>query len=226
LDSNAIKVRLAPSILSADLGHLAENIQELERTGDVDRIHIDVMDGVFVPNLSFGSLIVAAVRRATDLPLDVHLMTIDPGKYYATYVNSGATSLTVHVEACPHLHRDLTEIQRLGARAGVAINPGTSICTLDAVLNTVDLVLVMSVNPGFGGQTFISSSLSKIARIRTMLDRDTAIADLAVDGGVGPANALQIVRAGATVLIAGSSVFLNPNGIGAGVADLRKSVTG
>ena len=226
MDSGVLKVRLAPSILSADFGRLAENIRELEQTGDVDRIHIDVMDGVFVPNLSFGSLIVAAVRRATSLPLDVHLMTVDPVKYYATFVESGATSLIVHVEACPHVHRDLTEIRRLGARAGVAINPGTSIFALDAVLDLVDVVLVMSVNPGFGGQKFISSSLSRIARIRTMLDRASASAELAVDGGVGPANALQIVRAGANVLIAGSSVFQNPNGIGAGVADLRKSVAG
>ena len=226
VDSDAIKVQLAPSILSADFGRLAEHIRELERTGDVDRIHIDVMDGVFVPNLSFGSLILAAVRRATNLPLDVHLMTIDPAKYYAVFVDSGATSLTVHVEACPHLHRDLTEIRRLGAGAGVAINPGTSIGSLDAVLDIVDVVLVMSVNPGFGGQKFIPSSLSRIARVRMMLDRATASADLAVDGGVGPGNALEIVRAGANVLIAGSSVFLNPNGVEAGVADLRKSVNG
>jgi ribulose-phosphate 3-epimerase len=223
--SDAKKVRLAPSILSADFGHLAENIQELERTGDVDRIHIDVMDGLFVPNLSFGTLIVAAVRRATSIPLDVHLMTVDPGRYYATYVDSGATSLTVHVEACPHLNRDLTEIRRLGARAGVAINPGTPVGSLDAVLGAVDIVLVMSVNPGFGGQKFIASSLDKVGRVRRLLDRAGSRADIAVDGGVGPVNARQLVDAGANVLIAGSSVFSNPLGIGAGVAALRRSVT-
>jgi len=225
VESNAARVRLAPSILSADFGNLAENIRELERSGDVDRIHIDVMDGVFVPNLSFGSLILAAVRRATKLPLDVHLMTIEPAKYYAIFADGGANSLTVHIEACPHLHRDLTEIRRLGAKAGVAINPGTSITTLDAVLDIVDIVLVMSVDPGFGGQKFIASTRSKISRIRTMLDLAATSADLAVDGGIGPANAQDIVRAGANVLIAGSSVFLHPNGIAAGVADLRKSVS-
>jgi len=224
VDTNLKTVRLAPSILSADFGRLAENIQELDRTGDVDRIHIDVMDGLFVPNLSFGTLILAAVRRATSIPLDVHLMIVDPGRYYAAFVDSGATSLTVHVEACPHLNRDLGEIRRLGARAGVALNPGTSVCALDSVLDALDVVLIMSVNPGFGGQKFIPSSITKITRIRALLDQSGARADVAVDGGVGSGNARQIVQAGANVLIAGSSVFHNPKGIGAGLADLRNAL--
>lgn len=223
--SDAPRVRLAPSILSADFGHLAENIQELERTQDVDRIHIDVMDGLFVPNLSFGALIVAAARRATSLPLDVHLMTVDPGRTYSTYVDSGASNLTVHLEACPHINRELTDIRRLGARAGVAINPGTPVSSLDAILDDLDIVLVMSVNPGYGGQKFIPSSLEKIRRVRYILAAAGSLADVAVDGGVGPGNARQLIAAGANVLIAGSSVFSNPFGIGAGVAELRKSVT-
>lgn len=226
MNADQNKVRLAPSILSADFGHLAENVQELDRTGHVDRIHVDVMDGLFVPNLSFGTPIVAAVRRATSTPLDVHLMIVDPGRYYSVFVESGATSLTVHVEACPHLNRDLTEIRRLGARAGVAINPGTSVCTLEEVLDSVDVILVMSVNPGFGGQKFIPSTLAKITRIRELLDRVGSNAEIAVDGGIGPGNARQIVEAGANVLIAGSSVFQNPKGIAAGIADLRSSIAG
>jgi ribulose-phosphate 3-epimerase len=226
VDANQPHVRLAPSILSADFGQLAENVRELDRTGEVDRIHIDVMDGMFVPNLSFGSLIIAAVRRATTLPLDVHLMTVDPGRYYAGYVDSGATSLTVHVEACPHLNRDLTEIRRLGARAGVAINPGTPVGALDAVFGDLDVVLVMSVNPGFGGQKFIGSSLDKLSRVRQRLAEAGSVVDIAVDGGIGPENAREVVDAGATVLIAGSSVFSHPRGLGAGLAALRQAVGG
>jgi ribulose-phosphate 3-epimerase len=226
VEGSPSRVRLAPSILSADFGQLAENVRELDRSGEVDRIHIDVMDGMFVPNLSFGSLIIAAVRRATTLPLDVHLMTVDPGRYYAGFVDSGATSLTVHVEACPHLNRDLTEIRRLGARAGVAINPGTPVGSIDAVLGDLDVVLVMSVNPGFGGQKFINSSLDKISRVRDALQQAGSIVDIAVDGGVGPANAREIVEAGASVLIAGSSVFTHPQGLGAGLGALRQAADG
>src|SRR5205814_5155666 len=141
------------------------------------------------PNLSFGPMVVAAIRRATRLPLDVHLMLVEPGRYYAAFVDSGASSLTVHVEACPHLERDLAEIRRLGCRAGVSINPGTTPVLIDSVLDGVDLVLVMSVNPGFGGQAFIPASLSKIARVRELLDRSGVPIDLAVDGGIGPTTA-------------------------------------
>ncbi|MGH2458363.1 MAG: ribulose-phosphate 3-epimerase, partial [Chloroflexota bacterium] len=148
-------VKLAPSILAADFGRLTEQVQEIERAGDVDRVHVDVMDGRFVPNLSFGPMIVSVVRRATRLPLDVHLMIVEPGRYYQAFVDSGANLLTVHVEACPHLYRDLEEIRKLGCRAGVAINPGTSPILIDSVLDVADVILVMSVSPGFGGQQFI-----------------------------------------------------------------------
>ena len=217
-------VKLAPSILAADFGRLAEQVQEVERAGDVDRLHVDVMDGLFVPNLSFGPMIVAAIRRATRLPLDVHLMMVDPGRYYGAFVDSGANALTVHVEACPHIYRDLEDIRKRGCRAGVALNPGTSPLLIDSVLDVTDIVLVMSVSPGFGGQQFIPSSLAKIRRVREMLDRAGSSADLSVDGGVGPDTAGAIVAAGATVLVAGSAIFHHPTGIARGVHDLRASI--
>src|SRR5579885_3269453 len=197
-------VKLAPSILAADFGRLTEQVQEIERAGDVDRIHVDVMDGMFVPNLSFGPIIVAAIRRATRLPLDVHLMMVEPGRYYQAFVDSGANALTVHVEACPHLYRDLEEIRQRGCRAGVAINPGTSPVTIDSVLDLAEIILVMSVSPGFGGQQFIPSSVGKIERVRRMLDETGSEADLAVDGGIAPPTAGRAVAAGANVLVAGS----------------------
>ena len=215
------EIKLAPSILAADFGRLAEQVQEVERAGGVDRVHVDVMDGVFVPNLSFGPMIVAAMRRATRLPLDVHLMMVDPGRYYPAFVDAGANALTVHVEACPHLYRDLEEIRRHGCRAGVALNPGTTPTLIDSVLDVADLVLVMSVSPGFGGQRFIPTSVEKIRRIRAMLDRAGSNADLSVDGGIAPPTAGEVVRAGANVLVAGSAIFHHPKGIAAGLRELR-----
>jgi ribulose-phosphate 3-epimerase len=219
-----IRVRLAPSILTADFGRLADQVAELDRSGLIDRVHVDVMDGLFVPNLSFGPLIVQAVRRATSVPLDVHLMIVEPARYYAAYVASGASYLTVHAEACPHLNRDLTEIRRLGARPGVAINPGTSPCLIDSVLDVADVVLVMTVNPGFGGQTFIPSSVEKIRRVRRMLDAAGSAAELSVDGGISPATARLVIDAGANVLVSGSAVFQHPGGLAAGLADLRRAI--
>lgn len=216
-------VRLAPSILAADFGRLAEQVAELDRAGDVDRIHVDVMDGVFVPNLSFGQTIVQVVRRNTRLPLDVHLMIVEPGRYLASFAESGANGLIVHVEACPHLARDLAEIRRLGARAGVAINPGTTPVLIDSALDLLDEVLVMSVNPGFGGQRFISSSVEKIRRVRAMLDAAASPADLAVDGGVATGTAGAVVGAGADVLVAGSAVFQHRGGIAAALRELREA---
>jgi ribulose-phosphate 3-epimerase len=216
-------VAVAPSILAADFGRLAEQVQEVDRTGEADRLHLDVMDGRFVPNISFGPLVVAAVRKATRLPLDVHLMIVDPGRYLPAFVDSGADCLTVHVEACPHLDRDLAEIHRLGARAGVAINPGSTPLLIDSVLSALDLVLVMSVNPGFGGQKFIPSSIAKIERVRAMLDGAGSTAVLSVDGGIGPETAGAVVRAGATMLVAGSAVFQNSEGIAAGLRALRQA---
>ncbi|MBX6771764.1 MAG: ribulose-phosphate 3-epimerase [Chloroflexi bacterium] len=216
-----MRIKLAPSILAADFGRLAEQVQEIERAGEADQIHVDVMDGLFVPNLSFGPMIVAAIRQATNLPLDVHLMMVDPSRYYDAFVASGANALTVHVEACPHLYRDLEEIRRRGCRAGVALNPGSSPLLLDSVLDLADIILVMSVSPGFGGQQFIPSSVEKIRRIRRMLDDAGSPADLSVDGGVTPSVAGEIVRAGATVLVAGSAVFHHPKGVEAGLRELR-----
>lgn len=214
-------VVLAPSILAADFGRLTEQVQELDRAGDVDRIHVDIMDGMFVPNISFGPEIVHVIRRATQLPLDVHLMIVEPARYYEAFKESGADFLTVHVEACPHLNRDLTEIKRLGCRAGVALNPATSPVLIDSALDATDVVLVMSVNPGFGGQKFIPSSLEKIARIRGMLTAVGSQAEISVDGGVGPGTAGSVVRAGATVLVAGSAVFRNPRGVKEAIRELR-----
>lgn len=218
-------VRLAPSILAADFGRLAEQVAELDRAPDVDRVHVDVMDGVFVPNISFGPMIVQVIRRNTRLPLDVHLMIVDPSRYLASIADSGANGMIVHVEACPHLERDLEEIRRLGAKAGVAINPGTSPVLIDSVLGVLDEVLVMSVNPGFGGQEFLPAALEKIRRVRAMLDAAGASADLAVDGGIGPGTTERVVRAGADVLIAGSAVFGNPKGVGAALQALRQAAT-
>lgn len=219
-----MEIKLAPSILAADFGRLTEQVQEIERAGDVDRIHVDVMDGRFVPNLSFGPMVVSVIRRATRLPLDLHLMIVEPGQYYPAYVDSGANALTVHLEACPHLYRDLEEIRRLGSRAGVAVNPGTAASSLEAVLDVAEIILVMSVSPGFGGQAFIPGSVAKIARIRGLLDAAGSTADLAVDGGIGPATAGDVVKAGANVLVAGSSVFHHPDGVAAGLRALRRSV--
>lgn len=219
----AAHVLLAPSILAADFGRLREQVQELDRAGGVDRIHVDVMDGVFVPNLSFGPMIVKVIRDATRLPLDVHLMMVDPGRYYAAFQESGADFLTVHVEACPHLDRDLAEIRRRGMRAGVAINPGTTPVLLDSVLQALDLILVMSVNPGFGGQQFIESSVAKIARVRAMLDAAGSSADISVDGGISPATAPRVVASGANVLVAGSAIFRHSSGIGEAIAELRRA---
>ncbi len=217
-------VLIAPSILTADFGRLTEQIHEIEAAGGVDRIHVDVMDGVFVPNITMGPVIVSAIRRATALPLDVHLMIVEPGRYLATFVDAGANGLTIHVEGSHHLNRDLVEIRRLGARSGVALNPGTSPITIDSVLDDVDLVLVMSVNPGFGGQKLIRSAIGKIARIRAMLDLVSSPAELEVDGGISALTAPDAVRAGANVLVAGSAILQHPEGIAAGVDAIRRAI--
>jgi ribulose-phosphate 3-epimerase len=222
MDSKA-RVALAPSILSADFGRLGEQVQEIDRSGLADRIHVDVMDGVFVPDISFGALIVGAVRRATSLPIDVHLMITQPGRHLATFLDAGATYVTVHVEASPHLHRDLTDIRRLGGRPGVAINPGTSTVAIDAVVELVDVILVMTVDPGYGGQKFIGNGLARVRALRQLRDRLNPLADVSVDGGVGPANAGAVVEAGGTVLVAGSAVFGNPAGIAAGLTELARA---
>jgi len=217
------KITIAPSILSADFARLGEQIRELD-AGGADWIHIDVMDGQFVPNITFGPLIVSAVRPHTSLPLDIHLMIAQPDRYLKDFIKAGADRVTVHVETCPHLHRSVAAIKELGALAGVALNPGTSLATLDEILPYVDLVLIMSVNPGFGGQSYIPTSTAKIRRLRAMLDTIGSSAELEVDGGVAPATVGAVVGAGASVLVAGSAVFANGD-IAGNIARLRERAT-
>jgi ribulose-phosphate 3-epimerase len=197
---------IAPSILSADFGRLADEVRAVDSAG-ADWIHVDVMDGRFVPNLTIGPLVVEAVRKATEKPLDVHLMVVEPDSMLADFAAAGADGLTVHAEATVHLHRSLQRIRALGKRAGVSLNPHTPEDVLDYVLPDVDLVLVMSVNPGFGGQAFIPSQVEKIRRIRKKFDDAGLSVDIEVDGGIKPGTAHQVVAAGANVLVAGSAVF-------------------
>jgi ribulose-phosphate 3-epimerase len=197
---------VAPSILSADFGSLGDEIRAVERAG-ADWIHVDVMDGRFVPNITIGPLVVAAARAATRLPLDVHLMIVEPDRHLEAFAEAGADLIVVHAETCPHLHRTLQRIRDLGARPGVAFNPSTPLSGLPFVLELVDLVLLMTVNPGFGGQQFISSVLPKVREARALIDDSGLRIDLEVDGGVGPKTAWQVLEAGANVLVAGNAVF-------------------
>jgi ribulose-phosphate 3-epimerase len=215
---------IAPSILSADFGYLARDIQAAEAAG-AHWIHVDVMDGRFVPNLTIGPLVTAAVRRATTLPLDVHLMMEGPERYLGEFVNAGADRITVHQETCPHLHRTLQQIRELGALPGVALNPSTPVESIREVVPHLDLVLIMTVNPGFGGQAYIRSSTDKIRRARDLLDElGREDVPLQVDGGVDPSTAPEVVGAGAQVLVAGSAVFGHPGGVRDGVRSLVTAV--
>ena len=211
---------LAPSILAADFTKLGEEIRAAESAG-ADWIHVDVMDGRFVPNISMGQFIVEACRRVTQLPLDVHLMIEKPEEHLETFAKAGASRLTVHVETCPHIHRTLQFIKSLGCEAGVTLNPGTTVGAIEPVLGEADLVLVMSVNPGFGGQEFIPESYARITEIRKKLDALGSSAWLEVDGGVSEETIRQLKEAGATAFVAGTSVFKHPQGIEAGVRALR-----
>ena len=199
-------VMIAPSILSADFNRLGEEIKAVEAAG-ADVIHIDVMDGHFVPNITIGPLIVKAVRKVTGLPLDVHLMITSPDRYLQDFIDAGADWVTVHVEACTHLHRTLSYIRSQGKKAGAVLNPATSLSTLEYVLADVDLVMLMSVNPGFGGQSFIESSLGKIATLRRMLDAVNPGAGIEVDGGISPGTIGKVAAAGANIFVAGSAVY-------------------
>lgn len=201
-----MKARIAPSILSADFGHLAEEIRMCEE-GGADVIHLDVMDGRFVPNLTFGEKVVSAARKATTLPLDVHMMVVEPEKYFDSFAGAGATGMTIHVEAAPHLQRQLARIRELGCLAGVAVNPGTSLVGVREVAADLDLLLIMTVNPGFGGQDFIPGSVDKVKRARKLLDEQNSHAALEVDGGIGRDTIEKVWRAGADTFVAGNAVF-------------------
>ena len=217
------QIKLAPSILSANFARLGEQVAEATKAG-ADYIHIDVMDGHFVPSITVGASVVAAIRQATNLPLDVHLMIEAPELQITQFADAGADIITVHIEACPHIHRVVQAIKELGVKAGVALNPGTPIDTLKEVLPSLDLVLVMTVNPGFGGQTFIDGMLDKVARLRTELDKKGLITELEVDGGINAEVAPKVVSAGARVLVAGAAVFNSEQTIEEALQRIRASL--
>jgi ribulose-phosphate 3-epimerase len=220
----APELLISPSILSADLGRLGEEIRDAEAAG-VDWIHVDVIDGRFAPNLTMGTPIVKAARRATTLPLDVHLMIVEPERYIDAFAAAGADIISIHVEACTHLQRALSQIRALGKRAGVVLNPSTHESAIEYVMEDVDMVLVMSVNPGFSGQSFLPSQLKKIERIATWIAASGCKVDLEVDGGVAPDTIRSVVNAGANVLVAGAAVF-GQTDRKAAVASLRRAARG
>jgi ribulose-phosphate 3-epimerase len=216
-------IKLAPSILAADFARLGEQVKEAEAAG-ADRIHVDVMDGHFVPNISMGPVVVKALRPITRLPLEVHLMIEEPDRYLDAFAQAGADALEVHVEGAINLHRTLQHIRHLGKKVGVVLNPATSPVMLAEVLSDVDIVLVMTVNPGFGGQEFITNTLGKIRRVSQMIDQIRPEADLEVDGGIEPHTAPQAVQAGARVLVAGSAIFGAADGVAAAMERLKAAV--
>lgn len=217
------QIKISPSILSANFARLGEHVKEAEDAG-VDYIHVDVMDGHFVPNITIGPLIVKALRPVTKLPLDVHLMIENPERYIEDFAQAGADIITVHQETCPHLHRTLQQIHNLGIRAGVSLNPSTPSSTLAEIITEVDLILVMSVNPGFGGQSYIPACTGKIEKLRSMLDVCGSSADLEVDGGVNVDNVCEVIGAGANAFVAGSAVFNDRHSVAENVQLLRKKI--
>jgi ribulose-phosphate 3-epimerase len=217
------QIKIAPSILSADFARLGEHVEEATR-GGADYIHVDVMDGRFVPNITIGAPVVAAIRKHTTLPLDVHLMIEEPERHLKNFADAGADIITVHVEACPHVHRVVQMVKDLGVKAGVSLNPGTSLSTLENILGDLDLVLVMTVNPGWGGQMFIEGMLDKIDELRTWLDESGLGAELEADGGINADTAARVVQAGARVLVAGAAVFGPGQTVAEGINRIRKSL--
>ena len=219
------KIKLAPSILSADFSRLGEQVVEAAKAG-ADYIHVDVMDGQFVPKITIGDAVVKAIRPLTTLPLDVHLMVQSPERQIESFAQAGADIITVHVEACTHLHRAVTQIKGLNIKAGVALNPATPLDAIEEILSLVDLVIVMTVNPGFGGQAFIPEMLDKIARLRQRLDEKGLNAELEVDGGINAEIAPKVVHAGGQVLVAGAAVFNSKESVGEAMDRLRTSLKG
>jgi len=211
---------IAPSILSADFSRLGSEIRAVEQAG-AEIIHVDVMDGHFVPNITIGPLVVRAVRQVTDLPVDVHLMITEPDRYLQDFAEAGADWITVHVEACTHLHRTLHHIKELGKKAGAVLNPATSLSTLEYVLADIDLVMLMSVNPGFGGQSFIQSTLGKIQTLRAMLDEVNPGAGIEIDGGISPKTIADVAGAGANIFVAGSAIY-GKEEYGAVISELKE----
>ncbi|HEX4579538.1 MAG TPA: ribulose-phosphate 3-epimerase [Candidatus Dormibacteraeota bacterium] len=218
-------VCIAPSLLAADFAHLADAVHALEG-GGAERLHVDVMDGSFVPNFTFGTDTVRSLRRETDLPLELHLMIREPERHLETFAAAGADGITIHQEVSPHLHRSLTAIRALDCRAGAAINPSTPVTSLSDVLEICDLALVMTINPGFGGQKLIPHTLEKVAALRRAIDERGLATELEVDGGVDERNARDCVRAGATVLVAGTAVFRHADGPASGVRAMLGSLPG
>ena len=216
------RIEIAPSVLPADFARLGEEVAALEAAG-VDRIHWDVMDGQFVPNLTFGPAVIAAARTHTTLPFEAHLMVLTPDNMAAQYIEAGCQRLTVHAEACTHLHRTLGLIESLGAKASVSLNPATPVSAVAHVLELVDMVLIMTVNPGFGGQRYITAMEPKIRELRAMIAAQglTDRVDIEVDGGIGPTTVAAAVGAGANILVAGSALFRDPEGLAHAVAELR-----
>ena len=218
-----MSITISPSILSADFSKLAEEIRQCE-LGGADCIHVDVMDGRFVPNISFGPMIVKTCRALTKLPLDVHLMIVEPEKHLEAFAEAGADQISVHYETCPHIHRTLQTIRELGVSPGVTINPGTAVNCLREIIHMFELVLIMTVNPGFGGQSFIPQSLDKIRCMRDLLDKTGSKAVIQVDGGIDAGIIADVYQAGARNFVAGTSIFLHPQGIPAGIQALRAAI--
>ena len=214
---------ISPSILSADLKYLGAQVREAQQAG-ADQIHVDVMDGRFVPNITFGPEIVRACRDATDLPVDVHLMIVEPEKHLKSFIEAGANTVTIHYETCPHIHRSLQSIREMGARAGLTYNPGTPLESLRYLADVVDQVLIMSVNPGFGGQEYIPFSLEKIRTVKGILEEFNSQAVIQVDGGISAETILENWQAGARNFVAGTAIFKHPDGIAAGISALRAAL--